>query len=243
MKVTKHGINNSVLYLSVFILITAGIGSVLSSFPYLYNNIHDDVSLIRSYETDNPKGHFVITYKTKDAFVAGNPINVTIMTGNMKEFEHIELQFIGSEQYVIEYYNYSNTSIDNLVDIQNKLQSLSENILKTHVALEKKSWIEYYDYFEGNINDVIYSSGGDFDIGLTVKKEGELLKGYLMGDNDYVIREAIHISPYESMISIETNRIMIGLSWIGIGIALLIAGLSGFLNILNDNRNRYSNKK
>ena len=239
MKLSKHQFNNCILYFAVFILIVFGVYFIFQSFPYINNNLHKNIRLTRIYETNNPRGYFSITYTTRDVFVAGNPINISIVTENMKDFEHLELQFIGSEKYFLEYYNYTNTTISNLIDIQQKLQNLSEKILRTHVALKKKNYAEDYDYFEGSINDVIYTSSGDFDIGVTVRKDGEFFKGYLVGDKEYIIEDAIHISPHENMISLKTNQIMVGLSWLGIGIALLIAGLNGFLGILNNNRKSY----
>lgn len=87
--------------------------------------------------------------------------------------------------------------------------------------------------FSGSITNLTYSAGGDFDIGITVINENGGVVGYEMGNREYVIEKAIHISPPEVLLTIRTNNLMTGLAWMGIGLALLIPGLNGLITILH----------
>lgn len=91
--------------------------------------------------------------------------------------------------------------------------------------------IPKYSTFSGSLQKLMYSTGGKFDIGITVYKADGGVIGYGMSDLSYVLKDVIEISPPETLLQIKNNNIMSGLAWIGIGLPFLIAGLTGFLEI------------
>lgn len=50
-----------------------------------------------------------------------------------------------------------------------------------------------------------------------------------MGNRQYAIEKAIHVSPPEALLTIRNNNLMTGLAWMGIGLALLIPCLNGLI--------------
>ena len=91
--------------------------------------------------------------------------------------------------------------------------------------------IPKYSTFSGSLENLTYSTGGKFDIGITVNKADGGVIGYGMSDLSYVLTDVIEVSPPETLLQIKNNNIMSGLAWIGIGLPFLIAGLTGILEI------------
>ena len=106
-------------------------------------------------------------------------------------------------------------------------EEIGANILILHNDTNR-NWTS----FSGSIKDVVYSSGGTFDIGITlIKSNGEVV-GYEMGDRNFAIKNAIEISPPEVLIQLENTNVMRGLSYIGISIPFFIAGINALMEIL-----------
>lgn len=113
-------------------------------------------------------------------------------------------------------------SYDKLVQREQEINSFTGQ----NISLPK------YSRFRGIIQKLTYPTGGTFDIGITLTNRDGSVVGYGMTDLSYVIKDAIAVSPPEVLRQIESNNIMTGLGYIGIGIAPLIAGLVGLLEIL-----------
>jgi len=62
-------------------------------------------------------------------------------------------------------------------------------------------------------------------MGITLIKADGGVIGYEMGDREYAIKEAINVSPPETLIQLRNANIMRGLGFIAIGLPLLMAGL------------------
>jgi hypothetical protein len=88
-----------------------------------------------------------------------------------------------------------------------------------------------YSRFQGTIQNLTYTTGGTFGIGVTITRRDGGVVGYGMTDLSYIIEDVITISPPEALKQIENNNIMTGLGYIGIGVAPLVAGLVGILEI------------
>ena len=89
-----------------------------------------------------------------------------------------------------------------------------------------------FSTFSGLLQNVTYPAGGKFDVGLTIVKRDGGVIGYGMSDLSYVLKEAMEVSPPEVLLQIKNNNSITGLSYIGIGVAPLIAGLVGISEIL-----------
>jgi hypothetical protein len=97
-----------------------------------------------------------------------------------------------------------------------------------------------FSTFSGSLQNLTYSNGGAFNVGITVNTVKGTF-GYGVGDTTYVLPNAMTISPPETMLQIESNNIITGLGWIGLGIPFLLAGLTEVLGIIK--RNAFPNRK
>jgi len=89
-----------------------------------------------------------------------------------------------------------------------------------------------YSTFSGSLENLNYSTGGTFDIGVTPSTNSSGVIGYGMSDTSFVLKDAIEVSPPETTLQIKSNNIMSGLGWIGIGFPFLLAGLAGMMEII-----------
>ncbi len=224
--------------------------------PYINNDVHNEISVVRSYSFDKIPIWVHIKMETSDALVANNPINITVTTTpiNLDEIRQIQFLFEGAGKYFPNdksseppprpSYDSSQEAWDEYHEETKKyiLKSV-ENIFTNIMFLKSDKNIEdfnipenynipKYSTFSGSLQNLTYTSGGEFDIGITITKgDGEII-GYGTGDTSYMLKEAIDISPPETLLQIENNNIMKGLGWVGISLPFLIAGLNGILNII-----------
>jgi len=236
--------------------------------PYVTNNIHKKISVIRNYYFDRIPVWIHIKMETEDAFVANNPINISVKTTpiNLDEIKGLQLEFEGVDKYFPdelepppsppplgstkeEYEQYwkameeywrnfekymnktSEQSGANILHLQSDRKVSDFEFLKDFPIPENYS-IPKYSTFSGSLQYLTYSAGGKFDIGITIFKADGSVIGYGMSDLSYVLKDAIEISPPEVQLQIKNSNIMTGLGWIGIGLPFLIAGLTGFLEII-----------
>lgn len=118
----------------------------------------------------------------------------------------------------------------NILHLQSD-KDMSDFELPENLPLPANYSIPKYSTFSGSLRDLTYSTGGTFDIGITINKADGGVIGYGMSDLSYVLKEVIEISPPETLLQIKNNNIMSGLAWIGISLPFLIAGLTGLLEI------------
>lgn len=122
----------------------------------------------------------------------------------------------------------SDKDYNELVQREQEINSLrqSVNTSRENITLPK------FSTFSGLLQNVTYSAGGKFDVGLTITKRDGGVIGYGMSDLSYVLKEAIEISPPEINLQIKNNNIITGLGIIAVGLVPLVVGLGGLLEIL-----------
>lgn len=85
--------------------------------------------------------------------------------------------------------------------------------------------IQHFPTFSGEMQNLKYPVGGEFSIGVTVTLSNGGVVGYGVGDTSYIINNYIEVAPSATLLQIQGNNILIGLTYVGIGVAPLIAGL------------------
>jgi len=191
---------------------------------------------------------FYIEATTIGAFIADNPINVSVTTNSMLNVSGIQLEFLGASKYFPnntgppspppegsseQAWNQYEQAVQEWINATRQdTQKISENIMHmtndTHLT-----WYEPFENrtfpnpstFSGELQNLTYSAGGEFSIGVTIFLSSGAVEGYGLGDTSYVIDNALTISPPETLLQIESNNILTGLGWIGIGISLFVPGL------------------
>jgi hypothetical protein len=145
-------------------------------------------------------------------------------------WEAMEKYHEDSQKYWEEY----RTAISSNIFFLNSLESY-DKLLQREKEINsftgQNRTLPKFSRFQGTIQNLTYTTGGTFDIGVTLKKRDGGVVGYGMSDLSYVIDDVISISPPEVLKQIENNNIMTGLGYIGIGVAPLVAGLVGILEI------------
>lgn len=88
--------------------------------------------------------------------------------------------------------------------------------------------------FSGSMENLTYATGGKFDIKFSLGKRTSEGVAYNGQDPSYsyVLAEAVEVSPPEVLLQIKNNNLLTGLSYIAIGVAPLVAGFVGILEIL-----------
>lgn len=183
-----------------------------------------------------------------------NPINVSITTTpiDINEVTGIQLEFVGAAKYFPtpltsspprnasqqdrEQYQRSMDEYDN-----NLRQNIGANIMHlTNDTTRDTYWDSQFpelsslpnpSRFSGTIQNITYSNGGEFDIGITVSTPNGTF-GYGVGDTSYVFKNAVTVSPPEALLQIQNNNVITGIGWIGIGLPFILAGLIGLLEIV-----------
>lgn len=223
-------------------LIAIGLFLVFYAIPYLSNSVHSKIEANRVYLFKNEKLHsyFYVKLETSDAFVANNPIDISIVTPNIdrNKTRGLQITFDGASAY---FPNFTKLNIPSSLtteelekaidELNEEVQRMSDSIGKNIISLQNdtdKDWTS----FSGNIQNLTFSTGGKFDIGITINNVVGGVTGYEMGDRNCAIKEAIEISPPEVLIQVNNANIMTGLAWIGVSLPFLIAGLTGLMEII-----------
>jgi len=237
--------NPYVIYviISCFLIFLALI-CIFLSIPYITNKSHKRIVVNRVYFFDKIPAYFFVRLETNDALVANNPIDISVTTTNIdrSQIRGIQLTFDGAERY---FPNYTKlfppsppSSTENLEEYFKKLEEYYKELDKMRQEIGANILILHNDTdwnwtsFSGSIKNVIYSSGGTFDIGITLIKSDGGVIGYEMGDRNFAIKNAIEISPPEVLIQLENTNVMKGLSYIALSIPFLIAGVNALMEIL-----------
>lgn len=231
------------LIVSGLIVILIGLSRVTDNKP---NNVVSEINDYYFYHGQIQTVFYVKT-DTIGAFMASNPINISITTNGMN-VKGIQLEFLGASRYFPN--NTAPPSAPNSSSWQDWAQygqamqewanAINQNLAKIHENIllltndTNLTWsipfenitIPNYPTFSGEFQNLTYNVGGDFSIGVTVTQSDGNVVGYGLGDTSYIIDNAITISPPETLLQIESNNILTGLGWIGIGVSPLIAGLA-----------------
>jgi hypothetical protein len=225
---------------AIFCTFLIGMGLIffILSVPYITNKYHKRVTINRVYFTDKIPAYIYVKMESNDGIIAGNPIDISVTTTNIdrNKVRGIQLTFEGADRYFPDYTKLSPpSSREQLEEYFKKLEKeldklrkeIGANILVFHNDTDR-AWTS----FSGSIKNVIYSSGGKFDIGLTIIRADGGVIGYEMGQREYAIKGAIEVSPPEVLFQIENSNIMRGLGLIGIGLPFFMAGITLLIDII-----------
>jgi len=247
---------------SCVVLVGIGIVLFVEGFPLIADKAHKKVSAFRDYYFDGIPMWIQVKMETLDAFTANNPIDVEMSTTpiNLDEVRVMQLSFEGAKQYFPtkpmdsptmppigspqEVWDQYKREVEEYWDtfekyMKDSFEKAGLNMLFlrsdkdiSDFNLPENSSLPKFSTFSGTLQNLTYSTGGKFDIGITVTKANGEVIGYGMSDLSYVLKEAIEVSPPETLLEIQNRNIMSGLGWIGLGLPFLIAGLTGLLEIL-----------
>lgn len=229
-------------------------GGLLSMFwlgvPNLtYNKPTNVVSEITDYYFYHSQTSTVFYLKSESLglYVANEPINVSVTTNRM-DVRGVQLRFLGAGKYFpnntappesppsgasLEEWKEWEQAMQHWWDLwEENLNKLSADILRltndTDLTFTDPFTNETrpnYPTFSGSIQNLTYSVGGQFSIGITIFQSDGGVIGYDMGDTSYVLQNVIEVSPPETLLQIKSNYISVGLGWIGIGVSPLLAGI------------------
>ncbi len=216
------------LFFILLILIGISIGVVLSvkfAIPYLRNEISERVVDYKVFFSDKIPGYVYVKLESRNAFVAGHPINITIATG-IVNLTYLQITIEGASQYFPGEVELDRVGFSYFETIRNKTRNIIP--LKRNITP-----VSNIITFSGKANNLIFGSGGYFDLGLTFARSDGNVVGYEVGMRDYEIKDAIYIAPREVLVNFRSNNLLIGLGYLAIGLSLFITGINGILMILS----------
>ena len=199
-------------------------------------------------------GHYTIKMETHGAFIANNPINVTMTTStpmDIDKIRSIQIEFLGGSKYFPRDYDSSPPSPPSWnaskadreqydIAMEEYWKNFKETFDKEWDASQSNLLFLHNDSpptasristFSGSLENLVYPSGGQFDIGITANTNNGVV-GYGLGDTSYLVEDIITISPPETLLQMQSNSIMTGLGWIGIGIPFFLGGLIEILGYI-----------
>jgi hypothetical protein len=194
------------------------------ALPYIQDKIHETKIAYLSFQSDEVPAVFYLKLETLDIFSASKPIDISIHTGAVSpKIRTIQLSFEGASVYFPGDFNFSDPSF-----FEEQFEEFQELIGSNIVHLERNSLTT----FAGTIQNLTYTTGGDFDIGITITDQDGRVIGYGMGNRDYALKNAIKISPPEALIQLRNSRLTTGLTYTAIGLTLIAVGLTGLIGLL-----------
>lgn len=219
------GIGPTLLILFLFFLLGIGFAViVVQALPFIQDKVHETRIAYFSFLSREVGTWFYIKLETLDLFAAFNPINVSIHTAACDpNIRSIQLNFEGASSYFPGDYNFSDPSFYP-EQYEEFLESLKSNI----VHLERNSLTT----FAGSIQNLEYTSGGEFDIGITITDQNGTVTGYGVGNTDFALKNAMRISPPEALVQLRNSRVTTGLTYAVIGLTSIAVGLAGLIDLL-----------
>jgi len=135
----------------------------------------------------------------------------------------IQLEFEGASSYFPGEYNFSDPSF-----FKEQFEKLQKAIESNILHLKRNSLTT----FAGSKQNLNYTSGGEFDIGITVTYQDGKVAGYGIGQTNFALEKAMRISPPEALVQLRNSNLTLGLNYTVISLALIATGLSGFINLI-----------
>lgn len=239
-----------ILYFVIFGgLMFLGIGIMLVyAIPYIQNRSHEIITDTNSYLCQQVPTWFTLELKTEDIFSANNPINATIQTGAIHpDIIGMQLSFVGAQSEIPEMPtmpslpelaptdpNYRENMDNFWEEMGEYWKEIEEWRQKYRASLESNILLLERDrtVFKGNIKDLIYRSGGQFDIGITITTNGGTVIGYGMGDTSYVLQDVINVSPPEVLLQIRQTNVTLGLAWAALGASFFAIGCTAIIELV-----------
>jgi len=210
---------------SLFFLV--GIGSaivIVKALPFVQDKIHESRVAYLSFLSKEVGTWFILKLETRDLFAAYNPINVSIHTSACNpEIRSIQLEFVGASSYFPRDYNFSDPSF-----FPEQFEALRKSLESNIVILERNTLTT----FAGSKQNLTYTTGGEFDIGITVTYQDGRVVGYGVGNTDFVLKNAIRVSPPEVLVQLRNGRITTGLTWAAAGLTFIAIGITGLIEVI-----------
>lgn len=202
-------------------LIVIGIFFSALSLPYfLDKNIFFDVN-------ENVKDGFTIElpelnctirviYESKNGFIANNAIKFSANANfdHKLDIKKLVIVFDGAERYY--------TSEENKQEIYSDYK---DAVLELNISRDEEINAKYFGE-----KDIIYHRGGDFGIRV------QYIIGNASSLGEFEQQNVLQIQHYDVLQTIKSNRILLGLSWLLAGLALLAPGLNGFITYRKEQR-------
>jgi len=206
----------------IWTLVVVGICLMIWGLSSALNVHHKGVVSSRTYFSKKIPGYIHIKYTTKDAFVAGNPIDMVIETGIIGNVDRIQLTFDGGGSYFPGDCNFPSVNPGDIEKLHESLRNSMNNVVPLQSQVSSVGIV----HFTGEATGLVYSQGGKFDIGITIQPKDSGLIGYEMGQRDnYRIAAGIYISPPETSLAMRSNNLMVGIACVAVGISLSIPAL------------------
>lgn len=257
-RITKEKTIQILIILFATGLVVSGLVFIRIGFAQATDNMpHNVVNQINSRYFYQRDIQTVIYTKVESvgAFMAGNPLNVSVTTNGL-DVKSIQLEFLGASQYFpnhtkpilptlpdypneTDWQQYKKAMDDYSNQITQQYQNMNDNILflKNDTDIETYNsflnmTFKNYPTFSGSIYNLTYPVGGKYSIGVTILPNDGAVVGYGLGDTNYVLNDYIEVAPTETLLQIQNNNIMVGLTYVGIGLAPFLAGLLLFIEFL-----------
>lgn len=210
-----------ILVLFLFFLVGIGFAIiVVEALPLIQDKVHEKRSAYLSSVSHEVGTWFHLKLETSDLFAAFNPINISVRTGACDpDIRVIQLHFEGARSSFMGDYNFSDP------------EQFEEYLNQSHreiVHLQRESLTT----FAGSIQDVTYTTGGEFNIGITITREDGGVEGYGMGNTNFALKQIMKISRPEALIQLRNSRVTTGLTYATVGLALLAVGLVGLIDLM-----------
>lgn len=224
--------------IGLFVIIGIGFYFIWGAIPYVINSekIREKQIIYLTEWCEVIPCVFYIKIETYDFLVANNPVNVSISTGALESasmypegasipssvIRNMQNSFEGTERYFPEDYDMMSPDFGK-EDYPKMLEALKSGII--HLTPQGTRFI-------GEINNLIYREGGEFDIGITITYAEGGVSGYGMGDESFALHKVMKIAPPQTLLQYRTNNITTGLAYAAIGAAFLTVGLSKLLDLI-----------
>lgn len=215
----KENVNKANLHrikpiIITFLILIGFIVSFLSIPYFLDKNIIFDVN-------ENVKDGFTIElpelnctirviYESKNGFIANNAIKFSANANfdHKLDIQKLVIVFDGAERY----YTSGETK-------QEIYSDYKDAVLELNITRDEKINAKYFGE-----KDIIYHRGGDFGIRV------QYIIGNASSLGEFEQQNVLQIQHYDVLQTIKSNRILLGLSWLLAGLALLAPGINGFIN-------------
>lgn len=221
---------------------------VAKALPYLEDEHHSTVRCTSREYCEAISGLVYFEFETADAFVANNPIRMSVYARPWDEsIERIQLSFEGAYDYFpAEYAEYPSPPYDfgneesieqyhQAIDewwreweeqSERERQELSRGLI--HLQREEDDVGDFARFLPAHA-ELTYSTGGSFGVGITVTKNDGGVVGYEMGDDRYLVADIIDVSPPEILHTIKNNNLLTGLAWLGVALTIFTIGSAALI--------------
>jgi len=205
------------------------------ALPYLRDEHHTTQEYCPVHYVEKLQSFVHFDFKTNDVFAADNPISVSVYAHTwVPDVHQITLHFDGADDYfIVNLLQISPNDYESSKEFEeawdNEFKRMSAGMLDLYKDTDIDS--PTYGAFIGQ-TELEYSIGGQFDVGITLRKEDGDVIGYGLGDQEFVITQVILISPSEVLHTLKNNNLLSGLAWLAGALTIFAIGCSFLISLL-----------